>query len=520
MENISELFSQTGFMPHGHCYLWKPLLVSIHVISDSFIGIAYISISIILYLLIKKIKLPFNNVVLCFGLFIAACGFTHLMEIWNLWNADYWAGGFIKIVTASASVGTGIYLFKLRHSLVQVAEAAKLAEQRRLDLEALTEKLEDRVEERTIKLQNSEELLRESEVQFRTLANSITPLVWMANSKGHVYWYNQRWFELTGFQPKEIEGWGWQQIVHPNDIPEINSRWESSLTRGESLKIELQIRNIKGEYRWFLVQAEPLKNSKGEVTKWFGTNTDINEQKLLSQNLRLSLQERDEFISIASHEMKTPLTSIKLQTDIANMAFQKNNEVEPPKLHKLFEVTYRQIDRMTRLVDDMLDASRVSVGKLSLNPANVNLNELIKNVIDRFFSQLAISRNTISFHADAEVIGYWDSFRLEQVMSNLISNCIKYAAGTKIEISLSKLDHRAQIVIKDYGMGIPKEMQQKIFNRFERAVSADNISGLGLGLYITREILYKHGGTIRVESDSGKGATFIIELPIETVHVV
>lgn len=391
--SLFEVFSQSGFMPHGHCYLWKPMLVFLHVASDSLIGLSYVAISLLLYLIVKKINLQFNKVLVCFGVFIAACGVTHFMEIWNLWNADYWISAFIKVITALSSVAAAIYLFKNRKAIISFAEAKRISDQRRTDLEELTQKL------------------------------------------------------------------------------------------------ELQIK-------------------------------ELHEQKIHSRNLQLSIQERDEFISIASHELKTPLTSMKLQIDLTRSIMKKNNfqEVDPGKIQKMFEVTERQIERMIRLIEDMLDASRVSVGKLNLTRNKMNLNDLIHLVLERHTPQLESTNNKVSFTASEIVIGNWDHFRLEQVMSNLLSNSMKYAAGSNIEITLVKSGNKAELKIKDFGMGISKEMHHKIFNRFERAIPSNNISGLGLGLYITHEILYRHGGTIRVESELNQGATFIIELPIEDIH--
>lgn len=516
VDRLNDTFSQSGFMPHGHCYLWKPLLISLHVVSDTLIGLAYLSISLTLYVLVKRINIGFNRVVWCFGIFIGACGLTHFMEVWNLWHADYWLSAWVKIITAIASVGTGIYLFQLRHAIVQVAEAAKLAEERRIDLETLTSELESRVHIRTQELRASENLLRESEEQFRTLANSIPQLAWIADKNGNVYWFNRRWYEYTNTTSIDVVGWGWERVVHPDDIDNVVRLWQATLKDVKRNQYDVRIKNDKGDFRWFLVQIEPLKNSRGEVTKWFGTNTDIHEQKMFNHMLQMSIKERDEFISIASHEMKTPLTSMKLQVDMAFASLKKNNfeSTDPERLRKMFEVTDRQIERMTRLVDDMLDASRVSVGKLSMTLENVNLNLLIHQVIERLAPQLDASQNTVDFKADEEVIGYWDHFRLEQVLTNLLLNSIKYAAGSQIEVKLQRVGLFARVSVKDYGMGIPKERQSRIFNRFERAVSANNISGLGLGLYITKEILNRHGGRIWVESEPGKGATFIFELPL------
>ncbi len=492
---FGNLFSTDGFMPHGHCYLWKPSLIMTHVISDSLIGLAYVSISIILFILIRKIKIQFNFVVLCFGLFIGACGLTHFLEVWNLWHFEYWISGGVKAITALASVGTGVYLYRLRNTIVNVALATKNAEESRL-------KLEERVQE--------------SEDLFRTMADSIPQLAWIADPNGLIFWYNKRWYEYTGSSLPKMKELSANNFLKKEEFSQFRESWKQFIAFGNSFQMEFQIKNAKGEFRWFLTLVEPVKNSSGEIIKWFGTNTDIDEQKRLNQRLQSSLAERDEFISIASHEMKTPLTSMKLQCDIASMAF-KNNEfinLEPKRLEKMIEVNKRQIDRLTRLIDDMLDASRASIGKLHIQKESTDLNELFDVIIDRLSQQFERSGNIVNIHAEESIVGNWDKFRLEQVFVNILLNSIKYSAGTKIDVTLLKIKNNAEIHIQDYGMGISKEHQFIIFNRFERAVSAINISGLGLGLYISKEIISRHQGTIEVESDLGAGAKFIIQIPL------
>ena len=213
-ERLEDTFSQYGFMPHGHCYLWKPLLVYMHVISDLLIGLAYLSISITLYGLVKKINLSYNRIVLCFGIFIGACGLTHFMEIWNLWNADYWWSAWVKVITAIASVGTGVYLFKLRHSIVQVAVASKLAEERRLDLEVLTRTLEDRVTERTAKLQKINLDLIVTENILKTITDNASSSLFMMDEQGRPTFRNPAAEQLTGYNLEEIKDRPLHYAIH------------------------------------------------------------------------------------------------------------------------------------------------------------------------------------------------------------------------------------------------------------------------------------------------------------------
>lgn len=226
---------------------------------------------------------------------------------------------------------------------------------------------------------------------------------------------------------------------------------------------------------------------------------------------------RDDFLSICSHELRTPLTSLKLQTQLTRRMADKDPQftLSPEKLRHFLSTTNMQVDRLIRLVEDMLDISRIRAGKLSLQPEAVSLRGLVQEVTERFSPQLAVSGSTLSLHLDQDVTGHWDKFRLEQVLVNLLSNAVKYGAGKPIDIYLSQKDGTAILEVADQGIGIQAESQTRIFERFERAVSKQNISGLGLGLFIVRQILEAHGGNISVASELGKGARFIVRLPLD-----
>lgn len=223
---------------------------------------------------------------------------------------------------------------------------------------------------------------------------------------------------------------------------------------------------------------------------------------------------RDEFISIASHELKTPLTSLKLQTQVARKLFQKNETVDRNRVFQQLDYTVNQINRLNKLVDDMLDISRITTGKLKLDKAVFDLSKLVRELVDRFSPQFEAVGCHVMASIEPEVTGAWDSFKIEQVINNLFSNAIRYAPKSCIEVTLKKENGVAKLTVKDGGQGIHPDSLEKIFERFERA--STNASGLGLGLYITRQIIELHKGKIRAESELGKGSCFIIELPLKT----
>lgn len=224
-----------------------------------------------------------------------------------------------------------------------------------------------------------------------------------------------------------------------------------------------------------------------------------------------AIQQREDFMAIASHELKTPLTPLKVQLKLLSRILDSGVISSLPRARELEAVIAKsdqQVSRLTRLVDDLLEASRISGGKLTLNPERVDLRDLIGEVLERFKPKLASP-----FAAEPPIQGWWDRLRVEQVVVNLLTNAIKYGAGNPITVQATAENGRVILSFQDSGIGISQADHVRIFNRFERAVSVKSFGGLGMGLYISRQIVEAHGGTIRVESVLGKGSRFIVELP-------
>jgi len=236
----------------------------------------------------------------------------------------------------------------------------------------------------------------------------------------------------------------------------------------------------------------------------------------LYQEAQDAIVARDEFLSIASHELRTPCTSLMLGVQ-SLLRYAKNGSIQrapPAFVNRVLETADRQSRKLALLIDRLLDVSRIRAGKLQLEVEDVDLAALLSEVAAGLREELARSGSELVLHVSRSVVGRWDKPRLEQVITNLLSNAIKYGQGKPIEISLFSQASKAFMVIRDFGIGIDAEHQGQIFERFERAVSSKHYGGLGLGLYIVREIVEAHGGTIRVESAPGKGATFTVELPL------
>ncbi len=242
----------------------------------------------------------------------------------------------------------------------------------------------------------------------------------------------------------------------------------------------------------------------------------LTELRKIKSELEQAVQIREDFMSIASHELKTPLTSLKLQSQMRKRNLEKGNTAafSAEKLAKMFNGDERQIERITLLIDDMLDISRISSGKLSMSMERFDLCELVGDVVERSTEQFAAAGCPIKVDLPAPSFGNGDRFRIEQVVTNLLTNAMRYGAGKPISIRVNGSKDGTEIIVRDQGRGIAEVNHERIFQRFERAVSSDDISGLGLGLYIVKQILKAHHGSIHVESELGKGAAFIVQLPL------
>ena len=368
---------------------------------------------------------------------------------------------------------------------------------------------------------NAELALRESERQFRALVDNLPELAWSAQPDGHIDFYNRRWYEYTGTTLEQMAGWGWQSVHDPDLLPGVVERWSRSIVSGEPFEMEFPLRRADGVFRWFLTRVRPLTDSQGRIVRWVGTNTDVDdvkrartEREELVAELRNALEIREEFLSIAAHELRTPLTALQLQLQGAMRLLadsDRTSEVLAPRLH----IATNQTRRLANLVNELLDVSLMSGGRLPMHLERVDLVALIGDTLERH-AQLSKSAGcTIRLHAEGEVAGRWDRLRLEQLVMNLLSNAIKYGAGKPIGIRVERRGREAQFSVTDHGIGIKPEDMGRIFGRFERAVSSRNYGGLGLGLYISRQIAESHGGQIEVVSKPGRGSTFTVKLPLE-----
>ena len=237
----------------------------------------------------------------------------------------------------------------------------------------------------------------------------------------------------------------------------------------------------------------------------------------LYQQAQAAIQVRDEFLSIASHELKSPLTALLLQFQLLLRHARRGSLASLPteQATRLLETGQGQVQRLSKLVDNLLDVSRMSAGKMQLELETVDLALVAHDVVARCADEAQLAGSQLTLQADKPVVGRWDRLRIDQVVTNLVTNAIKYGDGKPIEVMVEPTPTSARLVVRDHGLGIPPEHLATIFDRFERAGRERSHSGLGLGLYITRQIVQAHAGVIQVSSTPGAGSTFTVELPLE-----
>ena len=272
-------------------------------------------------------------------------------------------------------------------------------------------------------------------------------------------------------------------------------------------------RAADGSYRWHIARAVPERDDHGDIIGWIASATDIDDQKRAEEALRKAIVLRDDFLSVASHELRTPLTSLKLEVaNLARIARRDSTDGAPKVIAKVEKID-SQAARLHRLIDELLDVSRIAAGRLELHMEQVDIAQVVNEVGARFSEEALRVGCTLTVRAPVAVIGNWDKSRLDQVVTNLVSNAIKYGDCKPIDVDLGGDDDRAVLVIRDHGVGIAPHDHDRIFGRFERAASSRNYGGIGLGLWIVKQIVDALGGTVNVESTQGSGSTFTVELP-------
>lgn len=335
----------------------------------------------------------------------------------------------------------------------------------------------------------------------------------IVNSKGEMIYANPAYLKMWGYDHlDEIKGMS--PTTHCAD-PGIPAKIIRELKEKGECNIEFLARRKDGSTFDVHMWARLAHDVDGQEI-YPTTSIDITERKRAENALKEAIAARDEFISVCSHELKTPVTSMKLQFQLAERQYVRGDEKIYDRAHVQRRIinANRQLDRMTNLIEEMLDVSKMGAGKLQLRLSKINLSELVLEVVDRFIEQFQIVGTELQADIAPSIEINGDRYRIEQVLSNLLTNAIKYSPGKPVTVRVAKKPDSAIIYVQDQGIGIARENHEKIFQRFERATASSNISGLGLGLYISKQMVEAHHGKIRVDSEMGKGSTFTVELPL------
>ncbi|MDQ3282763.1 MAG: PAS domain S-box protein [Acidobacteriota bacterium] len=379
----------------------------------------------------------------------------------------------------------------------------------------------------------AEAALQASESRFRQLADAMPQLVWTADAEGHVDYFNRPFYEYTGTVEGSVGNEAWNDVLHPEDRPRVHEAWSDALARGSRFEAEFRMRRAAdGAYRWFVGRALAVRDvATGEV-RWFGTSTDVDDQRrLLEENQRLLGSERtarseaerasrmkDEFLATLSHELRTPLSAILGWSQI--LADGGN---QPEEIAEGVAVIQRNARVQAQIIEDLLEMSRIISGKVRLDVHELEIAEVIDAAIDTVRPAAAAKGVEIVSELDSmpqPLCG--DANRLQQVFWNLLSNAVKFTpASGRVSVRLETKHNEVEVRVTDTGEGIRPDFLPYVFDRFRQADASTTRrhAGLGLGLAIVKQIVELHGGTVRASSEGpGKGATFTVALPFLAAH--
>lgn len=356
---------------------------------------------------------------------------------------------------------------------------------------------------------------KKSQEFFSAIAHLSPDIVSLIDESGKLVFNSKAAERIHGYAPDELIGKNTLSLIHNEDQKKVSEAMEEVLSKPGSIQtVEYRYLNKDGSWSWMEAAAcNQIHNPliRGLVT----ISREIENRKKLENDLNRTVKERDEFISIASHELKTPITSILLQLQMLQRYKMKLPSSGETKRFEDLDGLIDQVQSMQRLIDDLLSISRIRTGKLSMEFEEHNFSLLVQKIIERFQGVFEAAACTLDVKVEDEIFIVCDKTRISQVLFNLMTNAAKYAPGTLIQIALKKQDSTAVFSIRDHGKGIPEDQKEFIFGLFERASGNDYITGLGIGLFISRNIVEGHKGSIFVQSEHGKGAEFIFNLPLK-----
>jgi PAS domain S-box-containing protein len=536
------------FMPHGMCYGWDPAVLWLSVISDALIAASYYAIPFLLFYFTKQRRdITFKWILVAFGLFILACGTTHVMGAVTVWNPAYRLEGLIKAVTAIASVATFGLLIPMMPWLIRLPSPAQLesvnrslaievAERRAAEegVRRANEELEARVAARTAELVQSES-------RFRQLAEAMPQMVWVASSEGRLEYCNRQLFHFCGATLEQMGSTGWISMVHPDDRSRAAQLWSRSVNGGEPLEVECRLMRNDGASRWFLGRGTPAYDDAGGIVQWIGTCTDIDDQKRSSESLERTLsdlqaemerrqklegqllqaQKMEAIGRLAggvAHDFNNLLTAILGYNELLRAEVQ-----DDPELYEYAEEVAHSAERAAALTNQLLLFGRQQVIQpqvLGLNELVLRLEKMLKRIIGEDImleSRLAAGLLPVKV----------DPTHVDQLILNLAVNSRDAMPdGGRLTVETANVELTSEfagrhlgvepgqyvmLAVSDTGCGMDEATKARLFEPF--FTTKERGKGTGLGLSIVYGIVKQNGGEIVVYSEPGKGAAFKIYLP-------
>jgi PAS domain S-box-containing protein len=351
----------------------------------------------------------------------------------------------------------------------------------------------------------AEQALANSEQLLRNITTASPTGLWMSDAHGAITYVNQTWIDWIGLASEENLGEAWLKSIIPEDHNKAKEKFFDGLTDGELPEVEFRINHQDGTVRWCVATGRPQFSTDGEFLGYIGACVDITEQKHLQR-------QKDDFIGIASHELKTPITSIKAYTQVLEKILKKKGETHEAAMINKMDV---QLNRLTSLIGDLLDVTKINSGKLQFNNREFDFNVLVNEIVEEL--QRTTSKHRLVENLSPPVFVFGDKERIGQVITNLITNAIKYSPNSdNIIVSTEIKNNEVVLCVQDFGIGIAEKDLEKVFEQFYRVSGymQHTFPGLGLGLYISSEIIKREGGRIWVTSEQGKGSEFLFALPL------
>jgi PAS domain S-box-containing protein len=359
-----------------------------------------------------------------------------------------------------------------------------------------------------------EEALSLSERHYRTLADAVPGIVFTSEPNGFCDYCNQRWYDYTGLTEEQTLGEGARSAIHPEDRGRVEARWEEAARAAEPWVCQYRLRNADGGYRWFLGRSVPLKDEGGRVVKWFGISTDIDDEKRLESALKEADRQKNDFLAMLAHELRNPLAPLR------NGVYLLKEEVPHSSgAQEILGMMERQITHLVRMVDDLLDVSRISRGKIDLRKGPLELAGVIAQAVETCRPALEARGHQLTVSLPAEPLRLEaDPTRLAQALGNLLNNSARYTPeGGHVWITAAREGEEVVVRVRDNGAGLPDELlPTRIFEPLTQAARtlARSEGGLGIGLTLVRTLVELHGGRVEAHSQGpGQGSEFVVRLP-------